>query len=343
MGFMANDGQTGSVAGISHRAAQHSMPRWMALAFILASVALALATAIFLPVLIVPSSAVPGAAQRLDLQNAVRTTLLQAMAGVLLVAGAYFTWRQLLLGRDQLRQSLATSTAQLQLSREGQTTEQLSRAMEHLGHQSVGVRVGAIFTLEQIARISSQIRPAIHEILASYIRAESHWPHHDPVTQAAIEPGGTEDLPAELPLLKIRAPDIQAAATVLGRRIEIPDEIVELQSADLRAAYLGNANLRRCVIGRAMLALSDLSGSDLSEAHMRAASLRGALLVNAKLSGANLKDADLRGADLSGADLSGADLRNARCDEATMWPGGFDWISAGVTQEAGRPSPSTFA
>jgi len=95
------------------------------------------------------------------------------------------------------------------------------------------------------------MRYVIHELLATYIRAESHWPHHHPVTQAAIEPGETHDPPAEPPLLKIRAPDIQAAATVLGRRIEVPGEIIELQSADLRAAYFGDANLRGAITGHA--------------------------------------------------------------------------------------------
>ena len=95
------------------------------------------------------------------------------------------------------------------------------------------------------------------------------------------------------------------------------------------------------VIERGRIAFNGRELVTLSEAEMRAASLHGAILVRAKLSGTNLKDADLRGADLSGADLSGADLRNARCDEATAWPDGFDWNSAGVTREAGRTSPST--
>jgi hypothetical protein len=92
------------------------------------------------PALLVSKSAVPDAIKRLELQNSARTTLVLGLGAVLLVAGAYFTWRQIELGRKQLRQSLDTSTAQLELSREGQITEQFSRAVEHLGHDKPGVR-----------------------------------------------------------------------------------------------------------------------------------------------------------------------------------------------------------
>jgi uncharacterized protein YjbI with pentapeptide repeats len=72
---------------------------------------------------------------------------------------------------------------------------------------------------------------------------------------------------------------------------------------------------------------------DLTDAHLRRTNLRGANLRRASLRGADLRDTILCGADLSGVDLSGADLRNAKCDDATIWPSGFDWQAAGVTHE----------
>lgn len=295
-----------------------------------------LAVIFALPPLVVTAQLVPDAPKRVELQNSVRTTLVQGMGGLLLIAGAYFTWQQLRLGRLQLRQSLDTSTAQIQLSREGQTTEQFSRAVEQLGHEKPGVRVGAIYALEQIARASGRMRSPIHELLAAYVRAESVWLHHDPVTLTAIEtdaPGGSE-----LPLLKIRAPDVQAAITILGRRAELPAEIIELQSVDLRSAYLGDVNFRRAILGRSILAQADLSHSDLSDSWLRRVNFRDAVLTGARLRGAVLRNAVLCGADLSGADLSGADLRDAKCNEATIWPEGFDWEAAGVEFESSRPT-----
>ena len=65
------------------------------------------------------------------------------------------------------------------------------------------------------------------------------------------------------------------------------------------------------------------------------ASLAGADLSWANLSWANLEGADLDGADLSvanleGADLNGADLTEAKADDYTTWPVGFDPVAAGV-------------
>jgi hypothetical protein len=106
-----------------------------------------LAGIIGLSTALVPASTVPDAPSRLKLQNDVRATLLQSVGGLLLIVGAYFTWRQLQLGRDQLRQTLDTSNAQLQVNLQTQTTEQLSRSIEQLGHDKAGVRVGAICAL----------------------------------------------------------------------------------------------------------------------------------------------------------------------------------------------------
>jgi hypothetical protein len=301
------------------------------------SVVILIAMAVFVvPALMVPASQVPDAARRLEVQNSIRATLLQGLGATFLIAGAYFTWRQIQLQREQLRQSLDSSTAQLQLSREGQITEQFSRALEHLGHDKPGVRVGAIYALEQIAKTSPEMRPAIHELLADYVRTESTWSHHDTVTLIAIEPETTPDLHHEVPrLLRLRAPDIQAAMTTLGRRIEVPDEVLELQDVDLRLVYLGNANLRRAILSRAMLTRAYLGEADLSAAHLRRTNFRFANLRKAILRDAELQDTILCGADLSGADLSNADLHNATFDNATIWPDGFDWRSSGMRHEAG--------
>jgi hypothetical protein len=82
---------------------------------IIIGAALLLAAVLAVPALLVTAKEVPDVVRRLELQNSVRTTLLQAIAGLFLISGAYFTWRQLQLSRQQLRQSLDTSTAQIQL------------------------------------------------------------------------------------------------------------------------------------------------------------------------------------------------------------------------------------
>ena len=66
------------------------------------------------------------------LQNDARATLLQGIAGLLLLAGAVATWRQ------------------VQVNREGQITERFTRAIDQLGSTTPDVRLGGIFTLEPV-------------------------------------------------------------------------------------------------------------------------------------------------------------------------------------------------
>jgi hypothetical protein len=275
--------------------------------------------------------------------------LLQSVAGIVVVVGAYFTWRQVQIARRQLLHTIDMSNAQMALSVRSQVTEQMSRCIEQLGHAKAGVRAGAVYALEQLARTSDEARPGIYELLATHIRAEAVWAHHDPHTFVAIEPppATASDSEPEIPLLKVRAPDIQAALTALGRRVVTPDQVVELQSVDLRACYLGDANFSGAFFGRAMLAYSDLAGANMSGAWLRRVNLRNSVLVRCNLQNANLQDvilsgaemaeANLCGSNLANADLSLASLAGAQCNSATTWPANFDWRSAGVIERTAEP------
>jgi uncharacterized protein YjbI with pentapeptide repeats len=100
--------------------------------------------------------------------------------------------------------------------------------------------------------------------------------------------------------LRIRAPDIQAAMAMLGRRAVPPGSTQPL-----------------------LLARTDLRRADLAHAN-----LKGADLV-----GANLEGAYLSGANLEGACLSGANLEGARATPDTSWPNGFNWKDAKLHME----------
>jgi hypothetical protein len=232
--------------------------------------------------------------------------------------------------REQLDRTLAEQREQLDKTlaeqRSRTLNERFASAAEQLGHERPVVQVGAIYALEQVAKASLDLRAPIHELLSAFIRAESTWTHHDPATHKAIEAGPVKA--SELPLLRIRAPHVQAAITVLGRRCAVPGEVLGLQSVDLRVAYLGDANLHGAILGRSMLAGADLSRADLSDVNLRGTNLTGVILRRAVLSGA----------DLARADLTAADLQQARCDGTTIWPEGFDWGAAGVVREAGPPT-----
>lgn len=290
--------------------------------------------------------------------NAIRSTLMQGLAGLAVLAGAVFTWRQ------------------LQVSRQGQVTDRYTRAIEQLGEDSPVLRVGGIYALERIARDSAADRLTISEVLTTFIRFH-----------AALSPGTDErqrppDPAAKLAAardmarpgsLRDRAPHIQAAITVLGR----------LAGVDRRSrGWLARVDLTRSDLGYSDLEGADLHYSDLSQSFLLGVNLRGADLtgvwfVNAMLDGARLHQADLRSAvlwrarltgsdlratDLTAADLNGARLHGARfdladlrgtdftaaditsatfagavADDTTIWPGGFDPQQAGVLTAGNAP------
>jgi hypothetical protein len=252
-----------------------------------------------------------------ELQNDVRATLLQGVAGLLLVIGAVATWRQ------------------LHISREGQITERFSRAVDQLGNDKQDVRLGGLYTLERIAIDSPADRRTVQAVLGAYVRTHARWLVGSP----DVPEHPTRTVDRQLPWLQHRATDVQAALAVLGRRPPSRDELqLYLSRVDLRGAFLYDARLSNALLRHTNLARAQMPGAQLERADLEDADLRQANLQRARLTGANLhqaylQDADLRGADLSTADLHGANLHGAqlegtdfagaRFDDTTVWPDGF--------------------
>jgi uncharacterized protein YjbI with pentapeptide repeats len=246
----------------------------------------------------------------LKAQNEVRATLLQGLGGVVLLVGAYFTYRQVVNGRRQL-----------QIALQGQITERFTRAIDQLGHAQVDIRLGGIYALERIAYDSSADRPTIREVLTAFVRSHAPWPPSLPGQYVATAPM------AEVPELEVRAPDVQACLKVLDRggfaHPEGHDDRLDLHAADLRHAHLQNVNLKR-----ANLLKSNLGGANLVEAHLEAAVLSDARLEAADLFHANLEGANLRGAHLERASLRGATLKGANLLQTNLR--GADLLAAGL-------------
>jgi hypothetical protein len=206
------------------------------------------------------------------------------------------------------------------------------------------VRLGGIYALKRIANNSKDDRATIAEILTAYVRGHAGW---------SRPPEGANPSDAarvELAELRVRAPDIQAAMTVLGRRAPAPGSTdqplllarTDLRRADLTDAHLkgtdlASAHLEGALLGGADLEQANLGGADLEQARLGGANLKQARLRGADLEGAFLRGADLEGADLGahleGADLRGAHLGGARATPATSWPNGFNWKDAKVHKE----------
>jgi uncharacterized protein YjbI with pentapeptide repeats len=308
------------------------------------------------------------AAERLKAENDIRSTLLQALAGAILLAGLYFTAR-----------TLQVNTRTLEVNREGQITERFTRAIDQLGQpgdDKLAVRLGGIYALERIARDSREDHGPVMEVLTAFVREAARWrPGERTSARDDAEPGGDPD--GVLATVRPR-PDVQAAVTVLGRRnrdheagshtLDLPRvdlrganlraahfegatlREAHLEGADLGGAYLHGASLRNVHLDRAILLGTHLQGADLGDASLNGASLRGAHLQDAALGGAVLDGADLadahlgraflgraqlKGANLSYADLEGAFLHGADLEHAVLYGARLDEADLGEACLAG--------
>ena len=221
-------------------------------------------------------------------RDAARGRLLTAGAGLLATGGVLFTVRKFVLSRD------------------GQVTDRYAAAREQLGCEKVDVRIGGIHALERVARDSPADHPAVMEMLAAFIRERSReqWPPPDPGGQARE---------------RSLRPDVQAALTVVGRRLTERDiEPIDLARADLTGANLGGARLTGANLDGSYLTGAELTKAGLANAVLARADLRAAKLVRADLTGANLGGARLTGANLTSADLADADLADADLTDADL-------------------------
>ena len=228
---------------------------------------------------------VPDAKDRITIHNELLKTLVQLLGGSLLLGGFYFTWRT------------------IRISQEGQITDRFNKAIDHLGSDSLEIRLGGIYALVRIAMDSYRDAQPVMDILCGYIRSRT---------------GGKEFLfpPA----------DIQAILNWIAfndrKRLTIDLSGAVLTGANLRrgklwGAILENSNLEKADLSGSCLDYAKLSTANLNDANVRfaslhKASLRGTNLGDAHLRNTDLRDTDILGANLDGCNLSGADLTGAQ-------------------------------
>jgi hypothetical protein len=308
---------------------------WKGAASLLAAVAIILLAAIYGSAVLVSSGLAPDltgaeldaagiddATERLAQQEARRqrrdelfgTVLnggLQLVAGLALGVGAVATWRTLRLTQI-----------------EGET-DRFTKAAELLGHERRSARASGVYALGRMVADNEADRATVVDLLCAYVR--EHSPESDTPDSGIFESGTRL-------MLAVRAVDVQAAVTVLGRISDTQAPIylpfanlagANLKDGILSGAVLSGVDLSYAFLGGAVLPGAILSGADLTRAVLTAADLTGADLTRADLTGAdltgaNLTRANLGGANLTGANLGGANLTGARADVETLWPEGFD-------------------
>jgi hypothetical protein len=186
----------------------------------------------------------------LDLENKLRTTLLQAAGGILVLVGVFFSVRQIVDTEQNLR-------ATQEQTRQGQIADRFNRAIDQLGavdpngKRRIEVRLGGIYGLEQIANVSDDDYGQVIEILTAYVRQNAPWPpESQPTPTAPLTP--IVSAPVTPVAYVTPGADIQAVLTVLGRRRHQYGS-GEQQRLDLHQTDLRGADVRRAHLEGAML------------------------------------------------------------------------------------------
>jgi uncharacterized protein YjbI with pentapeptide repeats len=243
---------------------------------------------------------------RTNAEQAVRDSGLRIAAGIGAVAAALIGYGRLDLTRkEQRREDRAHES------------ERFGKAVEQLGSKELAVRLGGVYSLEQLYRDSRSERETIAKVLAALIRS-SHlpdWPQHGP-----REIFKTGPLPV----------DLAAALTVLSSLRPRPTGLIDLSVIDLSGrgqyvAALVGFDFSRVDFAGSNLSRANLTGATLTEADLIGAVLVGAVLKDAGLSAASLYGADLSGANIRGADLSRADLITAKLVGADLSETSLFW------------------
>src|SRR5215211_2715447 len=246
--------------------------------------------------------------ERLKLQHDVRVGLLQAVAGVAVIAAVAATWQQLDTDRRQLRQ-------QLEAAGQEQASERFARALDQLGSEQLDVRLGGIYGLERIAARGAETAAA-----AGAYRPPGPEGSGEPRRGAPVGREGSGEPRRGAP---VGGDDPPGPGWWAGQDW--------VQVYEILSAYVRTTSHRPPIGPTTWTAAL----------HIRQPDVHAAVTVLARrtvlagdppldLAGSLLPAARLGSARLAGADLGGANLAGARATVATAWPDGFDWRAAGV-------------
>jgi hypothetical protein len=183
------------------------------------------------------------------LESDTQTTLVQAVGGLALFWGLFFTaktWRT---------------------TQEGQITDRFTKAIAQLGEQGpekLAVRLGGIYALERIARDSERDHWPIMEILTAYVRENAPWKEEEQRSTEEISPCETQPTQSFQSPPKLTT-DIQAILTVLGRCARTFGK-GKGQHLDLRRTALRGADLRGAHLEMTFLSMKTLYQAQLDPA-----------------------------------------------------------------------------
>ncbi len=214
------------------------------------------------------------ALQRYQMEGALRASLLQGVAGLVLVIGATTALRQLTVARMQAEFAQRT-----------QFVDAFTKAVTQLSDVAGATRVAGVYALTQLIETRRQDTAAIGEVLTRFIQTEG---------SKAVSAGAVEAALRCLSAHSVEGSPWQlAGAPLQGRNMAG----LKLSGCDLSHADLREAKLMGSVLAGADLRSADLSRADLRGADLTGARLQGTRLLNIITDGSTKLDA----ADVSAA------------------------------------------
>ncbi len=241
----------------------------------------------------------------LSQKNAVLTFLGLGMGGLLVALQALMSYKRAKAMEDaaraqaeaasgQAKVALAQTQANVYVER-GQKQQRLNSAIEHLGDESVSVRLGGAYELFALAQDNEHLRKRVLRVLCAHICALTR--------ETAYQEAYASNPSAE----------VQNLLTLLFNSESDKEYVFEGCTADLSGSWLNGAQFSDAYMPGATLDRVCLKGARLD-----AACLHSASLVEANLQGADLVFADLSSAYLFKADLLGVCLSHARLQTAQL-------------------------
>jgi hypothetical protein len=225
-----------------------------------------------------------------------------------------------------------------EVTERGHLTDRYSKAIEQLGSDTLDLRLGGIYALEQLASDSerAQDQATIVEVLSAFVRVRSQplFRYKQGQNLGSMIPPEVEEARrayAAQALEYVRAldgppVDVAAAVKVLGR---LPRRR-GVSRGDLSHAYLRAANF-----SNAQFQEANLVGATLELANFRSADFTGATLAYTQMTGAWANDADFSGADLQSAGLQEAHVRGAKFRDTRLFGANFN-DAKGMTMDQVR-------
>ncbi len=173
--------------------------------------------------------------------------------------------------------------------------QSFAKSVELLGHESVAVRQGAIFSLQKLLETNPELQKTIIRILTAFVR-----------TQSNISESSGEGEKPESEKENSAKSDIEAALLVIRERNKRNEEKPKRGQFlfDMSGAKLKNVDL----------VATDFSYFNLSDCDFRGCSLNRVKFDSALLVSAKFRDeTDLTGASFFGTDITGTNKENI-CD-----------------------------